>query len=354
MHRNLIVAGATGRVGSSFVTRLLNQQAQLGRGGLSVFLYATLSSTASSFSTDGVDQADSRPSRPWNRDWQGLISKISQESLGNPTLVDCTASPELSELYPRFLEAGISIVSANKLAWGSPLDAYEALYLAAARGQAHLGYETTVGSAVPMLAAVRSARLSGDEIVNITGVLSGTLSFVLSAVNDGRPFSEAVREARELGLTEPHPKEDLTGADVGRKLLILVREGGLRLEPGDIRVESLVPAHLEAEADAEAFLKGLESVDAEWSARAERARRSAKRLVYSAQMKPEPTAGVRAVSAETRLGSLDGVENALELHTIEAGDVPLFLSGRGAGPDVTAMGVLADVIQMATVAGGRT
>ena len=352
MHRNLIVAGATGRVGSSFVNRVLNQKKQLAGRELSVSLYGTLSSTAASFS-DGLSQAAARPSSPWNRDWAGLISRLSQESVVNPTLVDCTASTELSDLYPRFLRAGISIVSANKLAWSSPLTSYTALYRAAATGQARLGYETTVGSAVPMLAAVRSARLSGDEIVDIVGVLSGTLSFVLSAVNDGCPFSRAVREARELGLTEPHPKEDLTGADVGRKLLILMREGGFRPEPSDIRVESLVPAHLEAEPDAEAFLEGLESVDAEWAARAARALRSARRLVYSAQMKPEPTAGIRCMSMETRLGSLEGVENALELHTNEAGDVPLFLSGRGAGPDVTALGVLADVIQMAAV-GDRT
>ena len=348
MRFDLVVAGATGRVGGSLVRRVLDHQGRLRSRGATLSLYGTLSSTAASFTAGGLNDSVSLPTSAWDRNWHDLLSRLSHRSLSNPTFVDCTASPEVADVYPRFLEAGISVVSANKLAWSGTLESYLALYEAAARGGARLMYETTVGSALPMVSAVRAASRSGDEIADIVAVLSGTLSFVLSAVNDGRPFSGAVREARELGLTEPHPREDLSGADVGRKLLILMREAGYRLEPNEVEVESLVPAHLEDETDPERFLDGLKAVDSEWASLASNARRSAQKLVYSANMKPSPRTGVRLVPQRTGLGALQGTENALELRTAIYRDHPLYLSGPGAGPDLTAMGIIADIVQMAS------
>lgn len=354
MHRDVIVAGATGKVGSAFVSRVCAHGASgAGRAApdpsataVSLRLCATLSSARMSFDRRGVAPDRLAPETAWDRNWGALVTRVTSDRLLNPVLVDCTAAQELADAYPRFLRAGISLVSANKIAWSGSSDFYRELDRARIEGGASVAYGTTVGAALPMLQVVRAASRSGDEVLGLEGVLSGTLSFVLSRVNDGVSFSRAVGEARDRGLTEPNPREDLRGRDVARKLLILLREAGRELDPVSVTVESLVPPQLEDEPDAERFVRGLTSVDAAWAERAEAAALNGTKLVYVAASSPHPHAGVRAVPVDAPLARLAREDGALELRTRAYRDAPLFLSGPGAGPAVTAMGVFSDLMEI--------
>lgn len=344
IHRDLVVAGATGAVGGAFLERLVRRRPALADRGLSFRLVGALSSRAIAFDPAGLDPVDASPRERWEPDWDGLADRIEAAGLRSPVVVDCTAATALAEAYPRLLGRGISVVSANKLAWSGPSAAYDALESAAIAGRSRLAYETTVGAALPMVATVRTVARSGDTITGVRGVLSGTLSYVLGAVNAGTAFSEAVRRAHRLGLTEAHPAEDLGGADVARKLLILLREAGWRVEPADLEVESLVPPSLEHETDPERFLDGLRAFDAPWAERAATAAAAGGSLVYLAESTPKPGAGVRVLPSDDPLGALSGEASGLELRSEQYEPLPLFLSGPGAGPAVTAAGVLADVV----------
>lgn len=309
-------------------------------------LCATLSSSRISFDPHGLVGERRTPSDTWDRDWDRLLSRISEAGLVGPVLIDCTAAEEVALVYPRALRSGISIVSANKIAWSGSTTFYDEVRDARIAGGSKLAYGTTVGAAIPMIQLVRSAAIAGDEVLGLEGVLSGTLSFVLSRVNDGAPFSSAVREARDLGLTEPNPREDLRGTDVARKLLILLRESGRDVDPQDVRVESLVPEHLTDETDPDRFIHGLKSVDAQWARRADAAARSGKKLVYVAGTVPDAHAAVCEVPVEERLARLERQDGALEVRTRAYHDTPLFISGPGAGPGVTAMGVFTDLMEI--------
>jgi aspartokinase/homoserine dehydrogenase 1 len=237
----------------------------------------------------------------------------------------------------------VPVVTPNKVAVSSDLSTYHRIRGAARKAGVPFRYETTVGAALPVVRAVRELRESGDQIRRIEGVLSGTLSFVFDKLGQGVPFSKAVREARERGFTEPHPGEDLSGADVGRKLLILCREAGFDLEAGSIQIESLVPEALAREEDPEAFLTGLESCDEEWKARMAEA--GGGRLAYVAQFHGEGgTVGVKTLPAGDPMAALRATENMVVVETDRYAELPLTISGPGAGWEVTASGVLADLL----------
>ncbi len=276
-----------------------------------------------------------------------------------PILVDCTAADGMERLYREAFRRGIHVVAANKKPLALPFAEREQL-LEEARGhhRAYL-YETTVGASLPVIETLKNLVRTGDRVERIDGSLSGTLGFLSHAVTGGEPLSQAVRTARDRGYTEPHPRDDLSGLDVARKALILARELGLQVELDDVAVEPFIPREALAEDDPEAFLRSLSSLDAAFADGINRYRAAGKVLRYLVQIVPDAPDGrqVRvgpvAVEADHPATGLKGAEALVAFTTERYREYPLIVRGAGAGGDVTAAGVLADVLRLAQDVRGR-
>jgi homoserine dehydrogenase len=261
-------------------------------------------------------------------------------------LVDCTAAGGFETLYTRALERGVHVVTANKKALVAPLTKVKALH-AAARGAAQLRYETTVGAGLPVIEPLKDLVRTGDEIRRVEGSFSGTLGFLCAELSRGIPLSRAVRSAKELGYTEPHPREDLSGLDVARKALILAREVGLSLELEDVDLEPFIPARFLEQADVPAFLESLEALDEQLSSRLRDQAARGLTLRYLATIDVEAktlTVAPRWVEATHPAAQLRGAESLVTYTTRRYSDYPMRIQGPGAGAAVTAAGVLADLL----------
>ena len=280
-------------------------------------------------------------------DLDGLIETLAQSRLERLLVVDATASNDVALCYPDLIEHGIGIVTPNKRANTMDMAFYERLHRAVRRRHVSYRYETTVGAGLPVMSTLCDLLRSGDRIQRIEGVFSGTLAYIFNCLDEGRSFSEIVHQAHALGYTEPDPRDDLTGEDVARKLLILAREMGLHVERRDIAVEALVPSSM-MKQPIEVFLENLKNVDAHWRERVEAAARQDKRLRYVGRIEDgQLSVGVRAVEAHSPFARLRGTENAIVFTTARYHAMPMLIQGPGAGPDVTAAGLLADLIQAA-------
>lgn len=279
-------------------------------------------------------------------DWPRTVAAL--EALEPPVVfVDATGSPEVADHYERLLAAGVHVATPSKLANTRRQADFERLLAAAAEGGALYRYEATVGAGLPVVRVVQDLLATGDRLRAAEGVLSGTMTYLFSRVEEGTPFSEAVREAVAAGYAEPDPRDDLSGEDVVRKGMILARTAGLAIEREEVAVENLVPGALRT-VDREAFLAALPSLDAEWAARAEAARREGRVLRYVARLEQgRLRVGTEAVPAASALGRLRGTDNLLRLTTDRYDRSPLTVQGPGAGPAVTAAGVFADVLDIA-------
>ena len=244
--------------------------------------------------------------------------------------------------YASALEAGCGVVLANKIPLAGPWESARALLT-----HPHLRYEVTVGAGLPVIDTLHYLLNTGDKFTLIEGCLSGTLGYLCSELEHGLPYSQAVANARAAGFTEPDPRDDLSGKDVARKALILARTAGWELEAADLTVEALYSASL-AELEVEAFMASVNVMDADFAARIQEAAAQNSVLRYVAHVTPEGgTVGLRAVSREGALGALRGPDNYVAFHTARYNAIPLGLSGPGAGPAVTAAGVLGDIIKLA-------
>jgi homoserine O-acetyltransferase len=337
----VVVAGATGRVGS----RLCEQLGHL-KEGSRLRLVGALNRRRLVWNEAGLDPLnvpaaleDGGPS-----DWERLDALLG--STREPLVfVDCTASPEVAERYPFLLAAGIGVVTPNKLAGSGDFERCRLLRELSLTRSAPWRYETTVGAALPVLGPLADLRRAGDRLVSLTAILSGSLSFVLHRVNEGTPFSAAVAEAHRLGFTEPHPREDLSGQDVARKLLILLRESGFAVEREEVIVEPMVSTD---EQDPERFLAGLARFDADWAARAAEARAQGERLFHVARFDisqgTSPQVGVASLPENHPVGRAGAGESVVVIRTDRYSGLPLTISGPGAGPEITASGVLIDLL----------
>jgi aspartokinase/homoserine dehydrogenase 1 len=272
------------------------------------------------------------------------LATIAAHAVSRPVLVDVTAE-ETADMLRSALAHGFDLVLANKKPLAGPPDAYAGLLSAAAAAGRRIRYEATVGAGLPILDTFRKLVDSGDRVLSIEGCVSGTLGFVLSAVGAGRSFSQAVREAMALGYTEPDPREDLSGQDVARKGLILGRLLGYRGAPP--APEDLVPAHLR-KVSVEAFVQALPTLDQEWHRRVERARAKGEVLRYVVRATPASVrAALVSVPADTPAGALQGTRNLISFTTRRYRAEPLVITGPGAGPEVTAAGILNDIQYLA-------
>src|SRR5450432_180970 len=273
------------------------------------------------------------------------LSFLAEHALSDPMLVDVTAD-ETTPLIRQALGGGMDVVLANKRPLSGPRQESEALATLAARAGRRMLTEATVGAGLPIFDTYRKLVESGDRVIKMEGCLSGTLGFVLTEVEHGRPFSEALERAMALGYTEPDPRDDLSGVDVGRKALILGRLLGFAGEPGDVAVESLVPATVRT-LPPEEFLARLGSLDADWSRRGAAAKAKGGTLRYVASVtKDRISVGLKVVDRSSPFFGLKGTDNQVAFTTARYRKNPLVITGPGAGPAVTAAGVLNDMLRV--------
>jgi aspartokinase/homoserine dehydrogenase 1 len=266
----------------------------------------------------------------------------AMEAEGRRVVVDVTAGDQLPEWYVPLLEAGVSIVAANKRPFVESTARYEALWAAAERGRSLLCHETTVGAGLPVLHTLREMVETGDRIRTVEGVFSGTAAYLLDQLRQGIPFSNAVRAAFERGLTEPDPREDLSGADVARKLLILARASGFAAELTDV-VKNPLGMTMD-DGDLDEFWARLSSVDAAMAEQEREARARGGRLTYLARCsRGDLSVGLVPVAQDHPAATMRGTDNVFAFSTDRYAETPLVLIGPGAGPDVTAAGVVADI-----------
>ncbi len=268
---------------------------------------------------------------------------------GTRILIDATASEAVADRHAHWLAQGIHVVTACKLGQGTTLARWQAIQEAAATGHTYYGDSATVGAGLPLLRTLRALQAGGDRIHAIAGVLSGSLAWLFHHYDGLRPFSGFVREAHAAGYTEPDPREDLSGEDVRRKLLILARAAGVMLEAADVRVQSLVPDAL-AGASCAALDAALPVLDAPLRARYAEAYKRGQRLRFIARLQADgrATVGLEALAADDPLAGGSGTDNRVAIYSDRYDEQPLVVQGPGAGAGITAAALLDDVLAIAT------
>jgi homoserine dehydrogenase len=270
------------------------------------------------------------------------LDQVSQALQPGTIIVDMTATPKTAPTLLTAMEAECGVVLANKIPLASDWKTAKTFFAYPA-----LRYECTVGAGLPVIDTLQYLLDTGDSVTKIAGCLSGTMGYLCTELEKGTPYSVAIAQAKSLGYTEPDPRDDLSGKDVARKALILARTAGWPLEEETLNVKALYADSM-AELSIAAFMKEAAALDAEYAARVEEARATDKVLRYVARVGPMGgTVGLTAVDRDGPLGALHGPANYVALHTKRYTSVPLAISGPGAGPEVTAAGVMGDIIKLA-------
>ncbi len=287
-------------------------------------------------------------------DLDRFVDHVDADYLPHAVVIDCSASDVPSARYAEWLERGVHVITANKRASTGPYEYWRAMRESAKAGGARYLYETTAGAGLPILTTIRDLRETGDRIASIEGVLSGTLAYLFNVFDGTVPFSRIVREAREMGYTEPDPRDDLSGMDVARKVVILGREMGLELELDEVEVESLVPGEL-AEGSIDDFLEGLATFDGAIEARRVESKERGEVLRYVGRLDAEGRASVRleSLALDHPFASIALTDNIVQFRTMRYSENPLIVRGPGAGPDVTAAGVFADLLRLSGYLGAH-
>ena len=285
-------------------------------------------------------------------DIESFVNHVHAAHLPHAVIIDATASAELPRHYENWIASGINIITPNKKSNAGPLANYRSLRDAARKNQRYFLYETNVGAGLPIIHTLRGLIETGDEVVKIEGVLSGTLSYIFNSLDGTRTFSEIVREAHALGYTEPDPREDLSGTDVARKLIILAREMGLEVELEEVQVENLVPEDLRAASVAD-YLNTLSTHDEAIGRLLDSARAKGQvwRYVGTIDSDRNMSAGLRAYPLDHPFANLTGSDNSVSFQTARYNTQPMIVRGPGAGPEVTAAGVFADLLRLASFLG---
>ena len=346
-----------GNVGAALLDQLRAAQPQLlGKANLDLRLRAIASSKKMLLDERGIsgDWREHFAAGGEALDLDAFTAHLVGSHLPHLVIVDCSASPAVADRYVEWLAAGIHVVTPNKQAGAGPSARYEAIREAAAGSGARFRYEATVGAGLPVISTLRDLVDTGDVVLSVEGIFSGTLAWLFNKFDGSVPFSQLVTEARGLGYTEPDPRDDLSGTDVARKLVILAREAGRSMTLDDVSVESLVPAALR-EASVEDFMARLDEVDAGFADKLAKARASGQVLRYVARLDAEGKAsvGLMALADDHAFANLRLTDNIVQFTTRRYCDNPLIVQGPGAGPEVTAAGVFADVLRVAAGQGAK-
>jgi bifunctional aspartokinase / homoserine dehydrogenase 1 len=276
-----------------------------------------------------------------------FAERIIAEDYPKKVFVDCTANEEVASVYETLLKNDVSVVAANKIAKTQSYKQYKKLRDLANQTGLHLNYETNVGAGLPVIETLQTLLKSGDEITRIEAILSGTLSYLFNTFVKGTRFSEIVKQAKEAGFTEPDPRIDLSGMDVARKILILARESGADFELKDVKVKGFLPQSCMDAKDVEGFFKELENNNDYFDKLLGQAEKENKVLRYIAKYEKNTVdVGLQKVGAEHPFYFLSGSDNILAFTTKRYNQTALVVKGPGAGAEVTAAGVLADILKI--------
>lgn len=280
------------------------------------------------------------------KNWNSIIQKLQTYEKGSVIFVDVTGDTETADLYPDLLKAGIHVVTASKLANTRSQDFFNTLHSSARQNEVQFLYETNVGAGLPIIRTIKSLIETGDDILEISGVLSGTMTYLFSEMDKGIAFSNTVIRARALGYAEPDPRDDLSGEDVVRKFIILARICGHQIERSQVESETLIPDKLMG-LDASLFLEKLPESDTHWQKRLESEHSKQSTLRYVGHLKDgKIRIGVESVKKSSAFGQLSGTNNLIQIKTKRYHDQPIIIQGPGAGKEVTATGVLADILRI--------
>jgi aspartokinase/homoserine dehydrogenase 1 len=350
---NLWIIG-TGLIGGTLLTQLESQREVL-RDSLAIdlqlrglansrkMILAKESDDALDFT---IELSDSSPALIL----ADFIDHMQAANLPNCVFVDCTASEEVPRHYAKLLQKNIAVVTPNKRGISSGIDLYHQIISTSQERRTPFLHETCVGAALPVLSTLRDLVRSGDQVYRIEAVLSGTLSFIFNSLDEGRSFSDAVREAKQLGYTEPDPRDDLSGADVARKVLILARNAGLPFEESQVTIHPILPPEA-ATWSVDEFMERLPTLNAHFEAQVHQAREHGKRLFFGALIdciERRAEIGLRAVPLNHPFCALSGSDNIVAFSTRRYTPNALVVKGPGAGAEVTAAGVFADIIRIAS------
>ena len=276
-----------------------------------------------------------------------IAERIEEFNLPNTVLVDCTANPETRTIYQRVLKNSVTISTANKVAASSSQNDYDELIATARKHNVQFMNETNVGAGLPVLATLKNLVESGDKVKEIQAVISGSLSYIFNNFTGERSFIDLVKEARELGYTEPDPREDLSGNDIKRKIIILARVAGFKLEPADVEVDPLLPASCMEAPDVDSFFVALEAQAEYFSKLIDDTRKEGARLRYIAGFKDgKAKVSLQRVKDDSPFFNLASTDNMIVVYSDRYATRPLTVAGPGAGAGVTAAGVFAELIQL--------
>ncbi|MGF1772926.1 bifunctional aspartate kinase/homoserine dehydrogenase I [Vibrio wakamikoensis] len=345
---DVFVVGVGG-VGGELVDQIQRQQAKLAEKGIIIRVCGLANSKGVLLDGNGL------PLEQW-RDRMGDVSEkftvsslaalVQRNHIINPVLVDCTSSEDIANQYAEFLAAGFHVVTPNKKANTASMSYYHQLRDVARSSRRKLMYEATVGAGLPVIENLQNLIAAGDELEKFNGILSGSLSFIFGKLDEGLTLSQATNVAKDKGFTEPDPRDDLSGMDVARKLLILAREAGMALELEDVEVDQALPPGFDDSGSIDEFMARLPEADAYFSELVENAAKEGKVLRYVGEIADgKCRVRIAAVDENDPMFKIKDGENALAFYSRYYQPIPLVLRGYGAGTEVTAAGVFSDVMR---------
>ncbi|NOY36267.1 MAG: bifunctional aspartate kinase/homoserine dehydrogenase I [Chlorobi bacterium] len=348
---NLFIVGI-GNVGSALLEQISTQREKIKKDFSVEFNICGLANTKKMLQdTGGIPPDRLRElleKKGEKTDMIKFVENIKLFNLRNSVFVDNTASHEIAGLYGGLLKTSVSVVAANKIAFSGSLEVYRQNKILAREKNANLLFEANVGAGLPVIKTINDLVQSGDRINRVEAVLSGSLNYIFNRYTGEKTFAEVVREAMATGLTEPDPRLDLDGEDVARKILILARESGIELEPEDVEKKSFLPEECRKTQDTDAFLDCVANHEKFFSSMRNNAEREGKKLRYVARYNQgKAITGLEGIGPGHPFYELEGKDNILIFYTDRYFDQPLMIRGAGAGAEVTASGVFADIMRMA-------
>ncbi len=352
---NLFICGV-GTVGSKLIEQISSQYETLKKeSGLLLNVVGIASSKKAIFSREGINLQTYREEldKAEPSDSRKMLQGILNMNIFNSVFVDCTASKEVADLYQALLEHNVNVITANKIAASGDYNTYRTLKDTAKRVGVKFRYETNVGAGLPIIGTMNDLTNSGDKILKIEAVLSGTVNYIFNALSAEVPFSETVKKARELGFAEPDPRIDLSGTDVVRKLVILTREAGYEVEQSDVEKHLFVPDDFFT-GSLDDFWRRLPELDAQFEAKRKEleAKNCRQRFVAAMEVidgQVKCSVSLREVPLNHSFYELEGSNNIVTLTTTRYKEYPLLIQGFGAGASVTAAGVFANILSIANI-----
>ena len=344
-----VFAFGAGTIGGALLDQIRDQQKALRAQNVDIKVLAISTLDGMLLDGNGLDLTN------WREDSKKATKKANVDEILqfvketkplNPIFVDCTASYDLPERYLDILAAGMHIATPNKRANSMSMEFYHKLRRVANKANRRFLYETNVGAGLPIIDTLQNLFKSGDSLTGFNGIMSGSLSYIFGKLDEGKKFSEAVLEAKELRYTEPDPRDDLKGTDVARKALIIAREAGMNIELSDIKMNSIFPPDFDIEGTTEEFLKRLPELDPYFDKKMAELKKQGKVLRMGASIRDgKVSVGMLEVGADDPLFGVRGGENAFVFETARYTPIPLTVRGYGAGAGVTAAGVFGDILR---------